>query len=285
MAGRFARSWALAKASAGMLNRERRLLVFPLLSGLCCLLVLASFAAPVFAAFEAHSGSAPVQSMQHSSGFYIGLFVFYVVQYSVIFFFNTALVGSAMACMNGERPSVGDGLRLAASKWPQILGYALIASTVGMVLRMLQERLGLIGRLLIGLVGLAWTVATFLVVPVLAATDVGPYEAVKRSTQLLKQTWGENIIGNAGISVVFSLGFMLIVVALFAGITFSVSLHAAVLIPVLAVLGVLAFIALALIQSALQGIYAAALYRYAEYGDAGNGFDQALLDQAFRSKR
>ncbi|KGI78782.1 DUF6159 family protein [Oleiagrimonas soli] len=284
MAGRFARSWALAKASAGMLNKERRLLVFPLLSSVCCLLVLASFAAPVFAALEARGG-ASAQELQHSVGFYIGLFVFYVVQYSVIFFFNTALVGSAMACMNGERPTVGDGLRLAASKWPQIFGYALIASTVGMLLRALQERLGLIGRLVIGLIGLAWTVATFLVVPVLAATDVGPYEAVKRSTQLLKRTWGENIIGNAGISVVLSLGFMLIVAVLFAGVIFSVSLHAAVLIPVLAVLGVLAFIALALIQSALQGIYAAALYRYAEYGDAGNGFDQALLDQAFRSKR
>src|SRR6185437_7963968 len=97
------------------------------------------------------------------------------------------------------------------AKLPQIFGYALIAATVGLLLRMIQERLGLIGRLVVGFIGLAWTVATFLVVPVLASKDVGPVDAVKESVELLKRSWGENLIGNGGIGIVFGLLMVLAV--------------------------------------------------------------------------
>jgi hypothetical protein len=43
-------------------------------------------------------------------------------------------------------------------------------------------------------------------------------------------------------------------------------------------------VALALVQSALQGIYSAALYRYVQYGNAGDGFQAGLLEEAFRAK-
>ncbi len=282
MAGKFARSLELVKASADVLGQERKLLVFPLLSGICCLLVAASFAAPVFLSVHATQGAG--QHVQPGSGFYIGLFVFYLVQYTVIFFFNTALVGAAMMHMNGQRPTLGDGLGLAISKLPQIFGYALIAATVGMLLRALQERLGLIGRIVVGMLGLAWSVATFLVVPILAATDQGPIDAVKHSSGMLKRTWGENLIGNAGIHVVFMLGYMLLF-AVFAVLFVATSAtHSPVLMALLGALAVVAVIVMALVQSALQGIYAAALYRYAEYGDAGDGFQSGLLEQAFRSK-
>jgi hypothetical protein len=283
MAGRFSRSLELVRASADVLNRERKLLVFPLLSGLCCLLVAASFAAPVILSIQAGQGTG--QHAQFGSGFYIGLFVFYLVQYTVIFFFNTALVGAAMTHMNGERPTLGDGLALAVSKLPQIFGYALIAATVGMLLRALQERMGLIGRIVVGMLGLAWTVATFLVVPILAATEDGPIEAVKSSAGMLKRTWGENIIGNAGIHIVFTLAYVLLAVVFVALFTATSSMHSPGLMIALMALAIAAVIALALVQSALQGIYAAALYRYVQYGDAGDGFQAGLLEQAFRPKR
>lgn len=285
MAGKFARSWQLARASAEILGHERKLLVFPLLSGLCCLLVVASFAVPVLVAAGAHPGGFHAQAQQHPDGmFYFGMFMFYLVQYSVIFFFNTALVGSALAYMDGGQPTVGDGLRLAFSKLPQILGYALISATVGMLLRALQERLGLVGRIVVGLIGLAWTVATFLVVPILAATDEGPVDAVKRSASMLKRTWGENIVGNAGINVVFGLAMGLVMLLIFAGIVVGGSMHSPAFMVLAGIVGVLAMIGLGLVQSALHGIYAAALYRYAEYGDASSGFDQNVLQQAFRAK-
>jgi len=282
MAGKFSRSWELVKASAGVLKQERKLLVFPLLSGICSLLVLASFFAPMYLSIAAQAGQG--QHPHPGSGYYVGLFVFYLVEYTVIFFFNTALVGAAMLYMDGERPSLSDGLGIAISKLPQIFGYALIAATVGMLLRALQERAGLIGRIVLGMIGLAWSVATFLVVPILAATDDGPIEAVKTSAGMLKRTWGENIIGTSGIHIIFGLAYLLLVALFAALIASAYSIHAIALVVALVALGLVAMIGLALVQSALQGIYATALYRYAQYGDAGDGIDADLLEQAFRPK-
>ena len=135
-----------------------------------------------------------------------------------------------------------------------------------------------------GLLGLAWTVATFLVVPVLASEDIGPMEAVKRSVGLLKRTWGENLIGNAGIGVVFGL-LTFVAVLVSAALVFGAisSQSMALIIAAIAVV-VVGLSLLGLMQASLQGIYSAALYQYAEEGKVGGDFDQALLEQAFRPK-
>jgi len=284
MAGRFARSWNLMKASADVLRSDKSLLMFPLASSICCLIVAASFLIPIIAALVV-SGDVAEHSRRMSAGGYVLMFLFYLAQYFVIIFFNTALAGAALARLRGEETSFGDGMAIARSRIVSIFGYALIAATVGLVLRALQERLGLIGRLVVGFLGLAWTVATFLVVPVLASQDVGPTEAISRSVELLKRTWGENIIGNAGIGVVFGLlMFVAIVVsALLVGGAFATQSMAAIIAAIVIV--VVGLTMLGLVQASLQGIYAAALYRYAEDGEVGYGFDQAMLEQAFKPKK
>lgn len=285
MAGKFSRSWALMKASADVLRSDKSLLLFPLLSGLCTLVVAASFLIPVglMVMGDLHAGEDFHQRM--SAGTTALMFVFYLVQYFVIIFFQTALTGVALMHLRGEPASVAAGFALARSRLRSILGYALIAATVGLVLRMVQERMGLIGRLVMGFLGLAWTVASFLVVPLIASEDVGPIDAVKRSVELLKRSWGENLIGNGGIGVVF--GVIMGVAILIAAIVMvaamaSQSIAVIVLAGVVVVTG---FIVLALIQSSLQGIYAAALFRYAESGEASMGFEQGLLEQAFRNRK
>lgn len=283
MAGKFARSWALMKASAGMLRADKSLLVFPLLASVCSMVVAASFLLPVALALVGHH--ADVDARHLSPLHYAVLFVFYLVQYFVIVFFNTALVGVALARLRGEPASLADGFALARARLGSIFGYALIAATVGLLLRMLQERLGLVGRFVVGLLGMAWTVATFLVVPVLVSEGIGPLDAVQRSAELLKRTWGENLIGNVGLGAVFGLVMFLLVLlagALMVGAVATQSVAAMVLVGALIVV---AFILLGLVQSTLQGIYSAALYRYAEAGEVGGGFDQALLESAFRTKR
>jgi hypothetical protein len=285
MAGKFARSWALMKASASVLRSDKSLLVFPLLSGLCTLLVAASFLIPVgvMVIGGEHAGADFHERMSVLG--YLLMFAFYLVQYFVIIFFQAALTGVALMHLRGEPTSVGAGFALARARLPQILGYALIAATVGLLLRMVQERLGLIGRFVVGLIGLAWTVATFLVVPVLVSKHVGPVDAVRHSVELLKRSWGENLIGQGGIGVVF--GLLMFAAVLLGALLVggAIAMHSIVAVVVAAVVVVLGFILLGLIQSALQGIYAAALYRYAEAGEASAGFDQALLQQAFAPKK
>ncbi|SEJ20286.1 DUF6159 family protein [Frateuria terrea] len=284
MAGKFARSWGLMKASAAVLRSDKALLAFPLLSGLCSLVVAASFLVPVALAAIASDGGR-FDAHRWSPVTWLVMFAFYLVQYFVIVFFNTALAGCALRHLRGEPTRLSDGLALARSRWASILGYALIAATVGLILRALQERLGLLGRLVVGLLGLAWTVATFLVVPVLASQDVGPVDAVKRSVELLKRTWGENLIGNVGLgaaSGLITLLAMLLGALLIGG---AVALHSLPALVTAVVVVVVALVLLSLVQASLQGIYAAALYRYAEGGEAGAGFEPALLQGAFRAKK
>ena len=104
----------------------------------------------------------------------LGALLFYVVSYFITLFFSTALVGAAMIRMDGGNPTLSDGLRIAWQRKGRIFGYACIAATVGLLLRMIEERVGWVGRIVVKLIGVGWTLATFLVVPIIVTRDVGP---------------------------------------------------------------------------------------------------------------
>jgi hypothetical protein len=165
-----------------------------------------------------------------------------------------------------------------------ILGYALIAATVGTLLRAIEERVGLIGRIVIAIIGAGWTLATAMTLPVLVEERVGPIEAISRSLDLLKRNWGENLIGNGGIS--FGVAVVMVPVCILGlfGMFAAVSSGSAAA----AVLGVMLFaaamIALGLVSTTLHTIYTAALYRYATGSRDNAGIDGDLLAGAYRQK-
>lgn len=279
---RLSNSWELVKASAAVLRADSELLLFPVISAVLSILLVITFVVPAVLGGAFASGVGDGAGL--SAAGYAGVFLFYVLQYFVIFFCNTALVGAAMIRLRGGDPTVADGFRIAASRIQPILGYAFIAATVGMVLRALSERSGVLGRLVVGLVGLAWNLATFLVVPVLVVEDVGPIEAIRQSAGYLKRTWGEQIVGNVGMGVVFgliSLGTLAAGVVLLAA---AAATESAFLIIFVAACLFMAFVAIALVSSALSGIYAAAVYRFAAEGEAGGFFTPAMVRSAFRPK-
>ena len=278
MIERFRRSFALVKASATVLRQDTHLLVFPLISGLASLLVVLCFALPMFGlkAFDGMDGN---DAMVYSTAF-----AFYVVQYFVIFYFNVALVGATMMRLDGGSPTVRDGLNIANSRLGAILGYAVIAATVGMVLRAIQERVGFLGRIIVGMLGMGWTIATFLVVPVLVVRNTGPIASIKDSASLLKQTWGENVIGQVGMSFFFSVLFFALILGGAGLMTLAVMSGSVVLMGLVAVAFVLLVLSSFLVHSALSGIYSAALYRYAANGQSGLGFDNGALQNAFQPK-
>ena len=281
MFDRFQRSWDLAAECWRLLMDDKSLLVFPLMSSIAMVLIIGSFAVPLLPAFGFAAGKAPHAV---SSTGYLWLFVFYWIQYSIVIFFNTALVEVAMRRFDDEEAGIGDGLRRAAELLPVILVYAFIAATVGTLLRAIAERVGIIGRIVVALIGVGWTVATALVVPILAAENVGPIEAIGRSAELIKKSWGENIIGNVGIGMVF--GAIVFLVAITGGVLVFAAFgnREWALGVVLAVVLVLALSLVALAQATLQGIYSAALYRFAIGDPASGGIDRNLLENAFRAK-
>jgi hypothetical protein len=284
MFDRLSRSWQLVKASWAVLRQDRQLLLFPLISSGAALVVVLCFALPVFGlgALDSMSGG---ESKAVSAATYVVGFLFYVCLYFVIFFFNAALVGAAMMRFDGAAPTVGDGLRIANSKFGAILGYAIVAATVGMILRVIQERVEFIGKIVVGLLGAGWTIATYLVVPILVTREVGPIEAVKESAMALKKTWGENIIGQGGIGSVFGLIHFLIIVCGIVLVVAAAATGSGILIGLAAFMAIVAVVIAALVHAALSGIYAAALYRYAATGQASNGFDADAMQLAFAQKK
>lgn len=277
--GKFARTWQLMGASWQLLKQDKRLVVFPLISGVVLALVIATFGIPLFATGQAqHYLSDPNQPARQM---YVTLFIFYFVSYFVMIFFNSALIACVLKQMDGEQPTIRDGLSAAWQRLPQIFAWALLASTVGYLLRLLEQRVGFVGRIVVGLLGMAWTVTAFLVVPVVVAEGDGPFAAYKRSVVMLKRTWGEQIIGNVSFGLIFMLlGIVpaIVVIVLAAAAGSAAALAAVALV-------VIYLVALGLVQSTLQTIYQAAVYRYAADGEAPGGFDKQLIAEAYRVKK
>lgn len=263
----FENSWNLVRASARILNEDRALLLFPLMSALAFVALFVAIIVPTFLVGGPESLFAEAKA--------VGLalaFLFYLVQFFVAFYFNAALVGAALIHLDGGRPTLADGLRIASDHVRPILGYAAIAATVGLFLNNAGRRGQTGGRIVSGVLGTAWNLATFLAVPVLVTRDVGPVDALKESARLLKGTWGEQISGVLGMGLAF--GVLAGVLGAFSVglVVVAVGLGPFGLVPVLVVLGAF-WVLFALATTALQGIYRAAVYRYALTGEAGVGFE------------
>ena len=180
--------------------------------------------------------------------------------------------------MRGGDPTLSTGLNASFARLPQIFGWALVSATVSLVLRVIENSNRKVGRFIAGLLGMAWSLVTFLVVPILVVERKGPVDAFKESARLLKKTWGQQLIGNFSFGLIFLLlgipGIGLLVLGIFTTTT------AAPLGIALIVLGVVYLMLLGLVQSTLQVIFQAALYLYACEGKAPAGFDAAALGGA-----
>jgi Family of unknown function (DUF6159) len=277
--GRFRNSLDLAKSSWGVLRSDRELILLPLFSFIATLVVAATFILPVISISHTTGADGSRQTSLGPVG-YILLFVGYVVLAYVTIFFNAALVHAADERMRGGDPSLGSALRGAASRAGQILPWAIVSATVSLILRAIQERGGIVARIAAGFAGMAWSLVTFLVLPILVIEGVGVGAAIKRSSELFKRTWGEQVIANAGIGLVG-------LVAVLCGL--PVLLLATAGIGILTVIGVGLFAVwvglVVCVTSALSGVFQTALYHYAANGMPPAAFAPATLEGAFRPKR
>jgi hypothetical protein len=291
MFDRIGNGWELLKQSWSVLRQDKELVIFPILSGVACLAVMATFALPViiqpdlFGQMFDDNKDPRQMPVQQQILMYGLLFLYYFVNYFVVVFFNTALVSCAIIRFRGENPTVGDGLRMAGRRLPQILAWAALAATVGVLLKALEDRLSFLGKFVVGLLGMAWSLVTYFVVPILAVERLGPFAAVKRSASLLKRTWGEALVGGFSLGLIYLLlclpAFVLIAVGIFAGN----AAQSVVLGAVIVGLAILWIIAVAIITSTLQQVFLAGVYMYAAEGVVPNGFSEDSLRSAFRRKR
>lgn len=281
--GRIRTSWNLVMQSLAILRSDKVLILFPVLSAIACVLASALvLAGGGIAAYPFIQASLQANTHWRPSMPFVvaGMFVFYLVNYFVMVFFNTALVGAATIRLNGGTPTLRDGLDLAWERKGFIFQWAVLAATVGTLLKIIEQRAQLIGRLVARFVGLAWTLASFFVVPILAYEKLGPIDALKRSAQIFRKTWGEEVVGG------LSFGLIFILLAL-PGILLLVAGALVAKVPGLIVglvLMIIYFVFLAVASSAAHGIFVAALYRYATAGDVAEGFQPDAFSNIWRDK-
>jgi len=279
--GNIKRGWALTGQSWQILKNDKSLVTFPILSTIFAAVAIVAIWAPTLIVRGVFEGQ---HVDNHDPVFYIaGVATAYVSTFIAIFF-NVALAACAVRSLRGEDTKVGDGFKAAMQRIGPILGWAFVATTVGLILRVIRDRLPAVGKIVAWLVGAAWAVATFFVVPAIAVEGTGPVQSLKRSSAVVKARWGEGATGAATISIVTALVTLVIVLVGGAG---GAALIAIRLLPVgVAVLAatVGAVIVVSFISSALSQIFRVAVYQYAVTGQTPGGFDGRLLQDAFAQR-
>ena len=270
---RLSNGWKISMNSFKVLRANKQLIIFPILSGISLLLILGSFATVILAA--AGWDTEQITYPEETTGV-LYLFLYYLVNYFVMVFFNTALVHCTGLYFRGEEVTIEKGLRFSLSRIGTIFAWSMFAATVGTILKLIEEYAGWLGKILVGLIGIVWSIATFFVVPVIAYEKVGPLQAFKRSSQLMREKWGESLGASFSFGLVQFIAFLLVAVPLFI---LGFLVHP-VLGVVLALLGALLVMA---VISAAQTIFISAAYHNIT-GDPVEHFNQQMIDQLFEAK-
>ena len=280
---RLSNGWEITKQSMQVLRLDKELLLFPLLSGISCLLVLASFALPLWQWGALDAVQDNVEQVKDDPLTYVILFAFYFVNYFVVIFFNSALVACAVIRLKGGDPTVGDGFWAAGRRLPQIAMWALVAASVGLILKAIESRSEKVGQFVAGLLGMAWSITTFFVVPVLVVENADPLKAIKRSVGVMRGAWGESLVSNFSVGLINFLLIMLAILPILGGVAALLNEMVALGIGLIAVGGLLLLL-VSLITSALSAISLAALYLYAVEGKIPDAFAGSGLESAFTPK-
>jgi Family of unknown function (DUF6159) len=276
--GRIQRGWALTKQSFRVLRDDRSLLVFPIIAIPVAIAATAIVMGPGIALYAADN--------QEAFLIVFGAVTLYVLTFVAVFF-NVALAAAASTGLSGGDSTVGEGLRAARGRLGVIAAWALVQTIVGLIISAIQSATNesVVGRLLGGLVSFAWSAATFFVVPVIALEGVGPKQAFQRSVSVLRERWGEGVVGTASASGIVFLIALLPLLALGVGGYALIGSDQTVAGGVLLGLAGVVFIVAVLIGGTVSAIFRVALYRFATEGTAVGGFDPAQMQAAFGPRR
>jgi hypothetical protein len=278
--GRFGRGWQLANHSWSVVRADRSLVVFPMVSAIAGIIAAAVF-------FGAGAGL-----IAGTKTDWLGIVIAVIGVYLIIaigIFCGVALSACAARALEGHDTTVFEGIEAARKRQGQIFAWAGVQLVIGGVIMLLEALLREAGGQIVaaivgGLANFAWSVATFFVIPVIAFENLGPRDAIKRSSGVVKQRWGEGVSGSAAIGgIAFLIGFLPAAALIAIGISISESSAAAGV--VLIVLGALVIVVVGLLQVTISSVFKVALFRFATDGSVLGGFQREELEAAFVSRR
>jgi hypothetical protein len=284
----FSRSWMITKLTFGVINKDRELLWFALLSFIFSTLFVVAMIFPTVLStlMDNNFSQDSLQLFEYTI-----LFVTYFGLAFIATFFNVCVVYTTKVRFEGGNATFGESINFAFSRIGVIIQWSLISASVGLLLRLLHNlasRLGKIGELVanivIGLLGMTWSILTIFVVPVLVYEGVGPIDAIRKSTSVIKKTWGESLIKRIGLGLIQFFIFLLLIVA-----SIGLTLVLASAFDVIGLLagigiGVLLLLLAGLIFTVASTIFNTALYVYANSNTVASGFSEDVVRDAFRQK-
>ncbi len=302
--GKFARSWAMFTASLQVLRQHPRLLLFPIVTFVCTLVITAFFLAPAvfyptgFSLNEGEhwfalaqiaglqpdgAGAAPVrpEPIVYAYGA-----VIYLVSMFIATFANTAFYHEIMQAFAGEAVSIRSGVAFAMTRLRSILMWSLFAGLVGLIIKALEERFGWIGRLVMRFVGVVWSVASVFAIPVIIREgNPNPLKLLRSSASTLRQTWGEALIGYLGVTFggwIVAIGSIVFLGGM--GVLSGVLQTPWPIISAVAV-WLVAIITYGFLMTMVGHIYRCALYIYASEGVVPAPYDAGMMDAAWKVKK
>lgn len=279
--GRISRSIELLKQSWGVLKQDRELIWLPVLSAVSAALIATAVLVPIALTQDWDAISSQGETTNAlGTGAYIALAVLALMLAFVSIFFRAALVSGAHERMTGGDPTVRSAIAGALERLPQLFSWAVITTIVGSILRAIEERSGFVGRIVINLIGMAWAVTTFLVIPVIVIENTGAVNSTKRSVELFRHTWGENLTAQVGFGLIGFLMFIPLFVLGAVGASIGTLLGF-----VLIAAAVVAAIVVVTVLSALGGVFQTALYHYAVGTELVSTVDTGLLQDSFTRKK
>lgn len=280
------RSWRLFKLCLHVLSVDKELIFFPVFSTIGVIFVTLTFFGVTFGigSFDRLNDGVP------NALDFLMIFLFYVFSYFVIIFFNAALVFAAHERLEGGDPNIRSGLAGASSRIVTIFMWSVVAAIVGLILQILSSQarerggiMGIIGQLIVAMLGAAWSLVTFFVVPLIVIEHRGLADSFRTSLSLLRRTWGEQVVGNFGLGLL-QLVATLLAVLITAVLGFALSLLGTAGIVLTVVIGIVLVVGVSLVFATLNGIYKAALYNYAADGQVPSLFTEDTIRGAFRPR-
>jgi hypothetical protein len=306
--GKFQRSWLLLKSSLSVIARNKQLLVFPLVTFSLTIAIILFFLAPAVLRPTGYSYTQPEhwQAISHSlftqpegasgqHGSQVGftpaavayLALLYFVSMFFATFFNVAFYSEILAALSGQTVSIGRGLKFASTRWKAILMWTLFAGLVGLIIKAIEQRLEIVGRLLARFIGLAWSIASVFVIPIIVREDQGsnPLNILKKSAAILKRTWGEALIGYAGLAFANTLILIGSMVLLIGALAASIALNNFWLVAIAGAFWLVTLFAWSYVTSVASQVYKGALYLYAAEGVVAEPYNREMLDMAWKFKK
>jgi hypothetical protein len=277
--GRIGRGWHLAKRSWSVVKGDRSLIVFPIVSAIAGIITAIIF-------FGAGAGLIAGTKID-----WLGIVIAVIGVYLIIaigIFCGVALSACAARALEGHDTTVGEGIAAARQHQSQIFAWAGVSLVVGGLIMFLEALLREAGGQILativgGLANFAWSVATFFVIPVIAFEDLGPKDAIKRSTHVVKERWGEGVTGSFAIGgIAFLIGILPAGILIAIGIAVAKSSVAFGVVVI--VLGALVLVVAALLQATISAVFKVALFRFATEGKVLGGFEPQELEAAFVPK-